>query len=129
MKTNKLNSNIYKLLSNIKTSYIAKNSYCLIKKNKITFKLLCFLKKQGYIINFKKSNLNKYIVFLKYINNKPLIINILSYKNQNILNFKKIQFLSKRKPYIIITNSKGLMFAYEACKLRQGGQLLFELQI
>ena len=127
---NKINSNIYHLLANMKINYISKNSYFDIKKNKIVFKLLSFLKKKGYIINFKKNqSRNKYVVFLKYIDNKPLVLETLLYKNQINTNFKKMQLISKKNPYVIITNSKGLMFAYEACKLKRGGQLLFEFKI
>ena len=72
---------IWNIVSNMKTNYRVKNKYAKIKYKKQNLRILFFLKKYGYIVNYKINYKRKYILIgLKYINFKPLIIDFIKFK-------------------------------------------------
>ena len=120
------------MFSNMKVSYISKQKYSTIKLNKGVIKVLIFLKKNGYIISFyKNKKTKKIIIFLKYANYSPQILNIKVLLKKNKLSYislyKMIKTLDKSKNYVLSTK-KGLLFLEEAIYYRLGGFILFEIQ-
>ena len=120
------------MFSNLKVSYINKHKYSTIKFNKGLFKILRFLKINGYIISYYHDNItNKIIINLKYNNFTPYLLNIKVLLKKNKVSYislyKLIKNTDRNKTYILSTK-KGLLFLEDAIKYRIGGFILFEIK-
>lgn len=123
-----LNS-LTKLLVQIKNAQLNKYSFFIfLKKTKICMLVLSKLVENGLVLGFYIQK-NKVKIYLKYVNNRPVInfIKKLTFSNKNFyLNRKQI---SKIKNFnciiLIILTNKGLKTLLECKKLNIGGLALF----
>lgn len=129
MKVNKSIIDMFIRLKNGSQSY---NKEVIVTKTKQNIKLLNCLYKEGYIIGYKfsKQNMEDIVVFLKYIDYKPLIKNISFISKPNKEVFCSLKELSKQNDnnilYILLT-TKGYMSISEAKLNNMGGQLILKL--
>ena len=129
MKVNKSIIDMFIRLKNGSQSY---NKEVIVIKTKQNIKLLNCLYKEGYIIGYKfsKHDITNIIVFLKYMDYKPLITNINFISKSNKEVFCSLKELSKQNDnnvlYIVLT-IKGYMSISEAKSNNMGGQLILKL--
>lgn len=129
------NTNILKdLLVVFKTNYLIKNKYAYTKYNKLCLNILFQLFKDGLISGYQiDKKQNKVKIQLKYLKNKPLILNFFliskpSYKSY--VTFLKLKKISKEFDYLYISTSKGIISSQQFEELDKiGGQLLFGLKL
>ena len=121
------------LFANMKGNYITNNKYSIINYNKSLFKILYFLKKEGYIISYQKNKKNTRIkIYLKYDKSTPFIFFSKVYiqsGNLKYYTFKELIIVDKKHPYLVISTKKGLMYVKQAISLNLGGVILLELKV
>ncbi len=111
----------------LKNGYRNQKQVIYIIKTKICFNILTLLYKEGYINGFKVCEQNNLIeVYLKYINNLPVItdIKIISKPSKKI--YSRVKDLDK-KSKIVLTTSKGILMNKDAKFFNIGGKMLFQI--
>lgn len=106
-----------------------KKGFVIIKNKKNLNNLKIFIKLN--IIKFIKIENNKLIVYINYINGKPIfknIINLYKSSNKKFIKNKEIKKLLINKKYVfILSTNKGIITSYEAINLNVGGLILSQL--
>jgi small subunit ribosomal protein S8 len=115
------------MFSNIKNGQIANRSFIYQEKKNFCEAILKILWTEGYILGYEKKN-NKFKIYLKYIENRPVInnLNSISKPGKRIyFSIKQIWKLDSSKYFIIFSTNKGLKTILECKKLKIGGEPLF----
>ncbi|WGH25027.1 MAG: 30S ribosomal protein S8 [Candidatus Shikimatogenerans bostrichidophilus] len=117
---------------------LIRNAYNVKKKNvkanysKININITKVLYNNNYIKSYKlyrinNKKYNKIKIYLKYINNKSVIINIKRISKPSLrkyLKYKNIKKILNGYGISIISTSLGVMTGYEAVKRKIGGEIL-----
>lgn len=119
-----------KCVNMIKTTINFEKKGFIIKNNKLNFEILkAFLKIN--VIKFIKKEGRMLIVYINYINNKPVftnIINVFRSSNKKFISLNQLKFLNSKNKYImIISTSKGILNSYEAINSNTGGLIIAEI--
>lgn len=114
----------------IKLSIIKnKKGFIIINNSKNINILKVFLKLN--IIKFIKIKNNYIIVYINYVNNKPVfnnISNIFKSSNKNFITLKEIIKINQKHNWIlIISTNKGIINSIDAIKLNVGGLILAKI--
>jgi len=115
------------MFANIKNGQLAKRSFVYQTRKKICESFLRILWDEGFILGYTvdSNRPNTLKVFLKYVNNKPAIINIktISKPSRRIYySIKQIWKINSSKSFVIFSTNKGLKSIVECKKLRIGGE-------
>lgn len=101
----------------------------IIKNNKTNLNIMkAFLKLN--IIKFIKINKikNILIIYINYLNNKPVFVNILNMfksSNKKYIKLKNLKKMNLKHNWIfLLSTNKGILNSYEAIRLNTGGLLL-----
>jgi small subunit ribosomal protein S8 len=120
------------MISIIKVGSIAKHLVVTVQNSKLCINVLSVLYRLGYIRGFAIEN-KKYVkVFLKYIDNKPIIrgINVISTPGRRTyVRYEGLQLDLKKKGsgFYIISTSKGLLTDEESVIFGKGGEVLLKV--
>lgn len=119
------------IINIIKVGYLTRSVFVKLSYCKKNLKILNFLLKYGIIKKFFVKK-NQIILWLRYINNKPLIydIKIISKKGfRKYVNITKLKHLNNKigTDIIILSTNKGFLTNIEAQSLNIGGELLFKI--
>jgi small subunit ribosomal protein S8 len=122
---------IYNLISEIKIGQISYRPYIISNFNIRSITILDILYQEGYIGGYtiltnKKSN-RKIKIFLKYINNSPLINNFVAISKPNnsiYLSIKQIWKLASSNSLLILSTNVGILSDKECKRLKIGGKVL-----
>ena len=123
------------LISKLKNALIFKKLYFEIMLNKFNFRIVYCLYKYGFINGLLLITVKKYIIFLKYINNKSVIRNIkqISKNGKRVyLNIKKFNnfksmYFKKLNGFLLISTNRGL-FIDEFINLNNiGGEVILKI--
>jgi ribosomal protein S8 len=112
--------------------YLYKKKNLKIKIYKNQQQLLKILIQLNMIKFLKKiDNYNNYMIYLTYVNNKPIFSNIKNlYKPSKIyyITLKNlIKFNKNNRSIILMSTNKGVMTNFEAINLKCGGILIAKL--
>jgi len=115
------------MFANIKNGQIAKRNYIYQTRKKICESFLKILWDEGFILGYIVDNgsPNKLKIFLKYINNRPVINNIktVSKPSRRIYySIKQIWKIDSSKSFIVFSTNKGLKSIVDCKKLKIGGE-------
>lgn len=122
-----MKNHFWNMFTNIKNGQLAKRSFIYQKKKKLCEGFLKILWNEGFILGYKKSQIDtdQIKIFLKYIKGKPVINNIkLITKPSRRVSYsiKQIWKIDSNKSFIIFSTNKGLKSILECKKLRIGGE-------
>lgn len=125
---------IVNFLVSLSTNYISNNKYAYTKYNNMILNLLYVLYKDGLISGYQISLPDKKVkVRLKYIKNKPLIINFKLINKPSIKIYSKHSQLfeyNKKFDYFFTSTSTGIMSSRQASiNPNVGGQILFGIKL
>lgn len=123
---------ISNMISIIKNGYNLKLTKVEIMNSKICLNILLILYRLGFIKGYLIKNKKTIIIFLKYINNKPCIRNIVRVSSPGkriYINIKKFRYHLKKKSngFYIFSTSKGLLTDEEALFFNIGGEILLKV--
>jgi len=105
----------------------------LVPKTNLISKLLTVMETEGFIIGYRKKDLNCLEVFLKYFQDKPVINNFSSvstpsrrvYLNkENIIHWKN---QNNSFDLLILSTNKGVLTHQDALLKKAGGEVLVSL--
>jgi small subunit ribosomal protein S8 len=133
-----MNTNLIKLLLQLKNASLVKKEHINIKCNLSGLNLIKLLYKQGFIQSFSvdfnvESNQKKEFdtkVFLRYFYNKSIfkklkIVSTPSYIKY--LTYKDISKIKDKKDVLFLSTNKGFLTGLDCKKNKTGGVLLFVL--
>lgn len=122
-----MNLTIIKFLSQLKNASNSRKESIILKYNKSYVPLLKILYKEGFILNYSKTEENILIRFRYYFNIKSLQkLKIISTISKPIfLNYFEICKLYKKDKVLIFSTSNGFLTSLECTKLKIGGIFLF----
>ena len=106
-----------------------------IKYSKECINILKILQKEGYIRGYQilsSENKSEILIFLKYIQYKPVITNIIKEKKNTHISLLKIKDIMNKKLYrglgiIIVSTSHGVLSGDECLEKNTGGILLLKV--
>lgn len=120
----------YKCINGIKLSILYNKKGFIIENNKNNLDLLKNLIKIN-IIKFIKIEDKKILVFINYINNKPVfknIINLFKPGHKMFISLKNLKKISEKHNWIlIISTNQGVLNNFEAVKKKTGGVLISKI--
>lgn len=118
---------IAKLVSDIKNGFLTKKLKIVQQYSKKSINILNILLREGFIKNYI-INKETIIIYLKYKKNKS-VINDIKYiaKKKKIVNIKKNSIYKKKKKFIILSTTLGLLTIVEAKKYNIGGKVICEV--
>jgi len=120
----------YKCTNRIKLAILYNKKGFTIQNNKNNINILKVFIKLN-VIKFVKIEENKILVFINYINNRPIFNNITNLFKPghkiyiSLKNLKKIN--SKKKWILILSTSKGILNNFEAVNKNVGGLLITKI--
>jgi ribosomal protein S8 len=122
-----MNLTILKFLSQLKNASNSRKEFIILNYNKSYTPLLKILYKEGFILNFSKTEEKILIRFRYYFNIKSLQkLKIISTLTKPIfLNYYEICKLYKKDKLLIFSTPKGFLTSSECTKLKTGGIFLF----
>jgi len=125
-----MNNTLWDLSVNLKNSQMARRSFILQPKTKLTIAFLNILWDEGFILGYKicNSNSNLLKIFLKYKNENPVInsLQLISKPSRQVYySISQLWKLNSKKSLIVLTTSKGLMTISECKQTKTGGKPLF----
>ena len=128
------NDSLSDMLARIKNAHKARKSFTSCYKSKLNLNVLTVLKEEGYIRDFKGTEVRKGIssiqIDLKYYNGDPVIKNIKRVSKPGIRVYSKISDLPKIYGGLgisILSTPKGVMSDNQARKNNVGGEILCEV--
>ena len=106
-----------------------------IKYSKECINILKILQKEGYIRGYQilsSENKSEILIFLKYIQYKPVITNIIKEKKNTHISLLKIKDIMNKKLYrglgiIIVSTSYGVLSGDQCLEKNTGGILLLKV--
>ena len=106
-----------------------------IKYSKECINILKILQKEGYIRGYQilsSENKSEILIFLKYIQYKPVITKIIKEKKNTHISLLKIKDIMNKKLYrglgiIIVSTSHGVLSGDECLEKNTGGILLLKV--
>lgn len=115
------------MFANLNNGQMAKRSFIYQKRKKICESFLKILWNEGFINGYKidSEDSSKLKIFLKYVDNKPVInvIKLISKPGRRIYySIKQIWKIDSSKSFIIFSTNKGLKSIIECKKLKIGGE-------
>ena len=122
-----MNLTIIKFLSQLKNASNSRKEFIILKYNKSYIPLLKILYKEGFILNYSKTEENLLIRFRYYFNIKSLQkLQIISTISKPIfLNYLEISKLYKKDKVLIFSTPNGFLTSLECTELKIGGIFLF----
>jgi small subunit ribosomal protein S8 len=122
-----ITSNVSNLFSKIVNGSLVGKFFIKIQKSKKLVEILNILNKEGYIKGFEVKQ-DILIIFLKYIQNKPVITKITSISKPGKRFYVKNKNVFKLQGNLyILSTSKGLLTNVEAKKINIGGELICQI--
>lgn len=113
------------MFASIQNGQLSKKSYIQHPRKKVCESFLKVLWTEGFILGYSIENDNQIKIFLKYIDDRPVInsLSILSRPGRKIYySIKQIWKLDSNKTFIIFSTNKGLKSILECKKLKIGGE-------
>ena len=128
----KMKHYLWNMFSNLNNGQISKKKTILQKKTVICSKVLNILWDEGYILGYKIYNYDPryFIVFLKYVKNKPCITYICAISKPShkvYLSIKDIWKIKNDSGLNIFSTHKGIMSSRNCKRLNLGGEFLVHL--
>ena len=126
-------SNLNKFITSIVNGYNANKKVIKLKKSKFTFKILIFLKNEGYINGFYINNNNSsfFYIELKYKLNGYKFINFFKSFNtvhkKYFISLKKLKRNFRHSYLYVLTTNLGILTGNLAVSKKVGGFVLFKL--
>lgn len=122
-----MKNNMWKLFTALKNGQLAKQNYIYCENNKISKAFLKLLWDNGFIIGYKidLKNSNHLIIYLKYINNKPVIklIKIMSTSTKRFYcSINQIHKINSFDSFVIFSTNKGLQSLTNCKWFKIGGE-------
>jgi len=117
------------MFANIKNRQIARRNFLFQRRKKICESFLQIFWDEGFILGYKidHKDPNKLKIFLKYVNEQPVInsIKLISRPGRRIhYSIKQIWKIDSNKFFIIFSTNQGLKSIIECKKLKIGGEPL-----
>jgi small subunit ribosomal protein S8 len=113
-------------LSSIQNAQLTKKLFIYQKKTKLCELFLTFLWKNNLILGYFLKN-QKYKIFLKYVNKKPVIktIRLVSKPNKKVyLSTKQLWKIKITNKILVVSTNKGLKSLNECKKENIAGELI-----
>lgn len=116
------------LFSSIKNGFLSRKFKITQQNSKQNVNVLNVLIREGLIRSYKINSNNTIDIYLKYINNNSVIIEIqrLS-KPSRRLYIKNKDLYKKKKGFYILSTSIGIITDLEAKKINVGGELICKI--
>jgi ribosomal protein S8 len=123
------------VISKIKNSLLLKKLFLEIILNNFEFKIIYCLYKFGFINGLLQINKKNFYIFLKYINNKSVIRNIIQISKNgkrlylNIYNFNNIKnnYYKKLNGFLLLSTNKGLIIDEFINLQNIGGEVILKI--
>lgn len=120
------------MISIIKVGSIAKHLVVTVRNSKLCINILNVLYRLGYIRGFSIENKKCVKVFLKYIDNKPIIRNIDVISTPGRRTYTgcgdlRLDLKKKGSGFYIISTDKGLLTDEESVIFSRGGEVLLKI--
>jgi small subunit ribosomal protein S8 len=120
------------MISTIKVASNARLVSVRSQNSKICINVLRVLYNLGYIRGFAINDSKSITIFLKYVNNKPVVrnIHVISTPGRRVYSpYKKLQQQLKKKDsgYFILSTSKGVITDEESVMFNIGGEVLLKV--
>jgi small subunit ribosomal protein S8 len=125
------NDTLSDLITKIRNGHNARMSSVIHWNTNITTNLLNVLYEEGYIRGYKEIENNKLEVFLKYVNNVPVINEIQRISKPGRKIYYNVDQLSKINNGLylyVVSTSKGVFSLRKALLNNAGGELLCKLR-
>ncbi|HBG61009.1 MAG: 30S ribosomal protein S8 [Omnitrophica WOR_2 bacterium GWF2_38_59] len=125
-----LNDPISNLLTNIRNAYQARKETVDVPASKTAGKILEIFKEDGYLEDFKlmkDSVQGSYKIYLKYDNNKPVVVGIKRISKPGLrvyVQHDKLPRVINGLGTAVVSTSKGVMTCRAARKEKIGGEVL-----
>lgn len=125
-----LNDPISNLLTNIRNAYQARKETVDVPATKTSGKILEIFKEDGYLEDFKlmkDSVQGSYKIYLKYDDNKPIVVGIKRISKPGLrvyVQHDKLPRVLNGLGTAVISTSKGVMTCRSARKEKIGGEVL-----
>lgn len=120
----------YKCINGLKLSILYNKKGFIISNNKNNLNLLKTLLKIN-LIKFLKIEEKKIIVYINYIDNKPVfknITNLFKPGHKIFISLKNLKKISEKKNWILIlSTNKGIINNFEALEKKTGGMLISKI--
>jgi small subunit ribosomal protein S8 len=115
------------MFANLKNGQLAKRSYIYQTRKNICESFLKILWNEGFIVGYviDSQDSNKFKIFLKYIDGKPVInsIKLISKPSKRIYwSINQIWKINSSKNLIIFSTNKGLKTIVDCKRLKIGGE-------
>ena len=113
------------MVANIKNGLILKKACVLQKRKKVCEYYLNFLWDEGYILGYDNSDVNYIKIFLKYVDDEPVIksIKVVSKPGHRIFyTVKQIWKIESTKNFMVFSTSRGVMSLLDCKKHNVGGE-------
>lgn len=128
---------VYRLndcLKRIENASLQKKSQVIVFKNKLVILVLYFLYKEGYINGFSILNTTQIVVFLKYVENKPMFKKFKIFLKPGRKTYMKWNEITKYyknnmniSSKFVLSTSNGIMNLTQSYMKKFGGLLLFKI--
>lgn len=115
---------LWNMFANIKNGQLAKRAYIYQTRKNICESFLKILWEEGFLLGYE-IDCNKFKIFLKYKNGKPLIntIKLISTPGRRIyFSINQIWKIDSNQSFIIFSTNQGLKSILECKKLKIGGE-------
>lgn len=125
-----VNSFIIDMLICIKNGYISKLKQVSCRYNNSCLKILVLLCKYGYINGFYFTKTGLIVIKLKYHLNFNLFqsLEIVSLPSRRLYyDVDQLSIKFKKYPFVIVSNTQGIMLHRDAILKKLGGEVLFYL--
>lgn len=123
---------LWNMFSNLNNGQVSRKKIIFQKRTETCSKILNILWNEGYIMGYKIycDDPKYFLVFLKYIKNKPCVANIHSISKPSYrvyLSVKDIWKIKNDSGLYIFSTNKGIMSLKNCKRLNSGGELLVYL--
>ena len=120
------------MLTRIRNAQLVEKKEVSVPNQKIKLAIVKVLKEEGYIENYRinvsgDSKKSEIVIMLKYYLGNPVIESIIRISKPGLRQYKsslKLTNVTNEMGIAIVTTSKGVMTARNACQMRIGGELL-----
>jgi len=120
----------FKNVSKLQNAQRSRHPEVFLKHSKISLESIKILRSEGFIRGFSLES-GGILVFLKYLNNKPLFKNITLISTSTRKAYYSYSDLLKTSPkagFFILTTSFGVVSSNKALKERLGGEVLMHVK-
>jgi ribosomal protein S8 len=125
-----MSKNIRILLSSLKNALSVRSESIVISKSLKSINILDVLYKKGFIQSYKVFS-KKIIVYLRYLNNKPVFKSfkfLIKSINSKNLSFKNLCKISNKSTTLFVSTAKGVFTTIDCKKKKISGKTFFLLK-